>query len=721
MIRPRTTARSFPHQYARTRRFTLGHPKSFSLAADGARVAFLRAGAGDDPLQRLWVLDTESGAERCVADPAAIDAVDGDVPAEEAARRERAREQASGIVGYATDRDVATAAFALNGKLFVTDLVAGRTASLPVESGAIDPRPDPTGRLVAYVRRGALEIAALGRIGATGRRLVGEDLPDVTWGLAEFIAAEEMGRSRGFWWSPDGQRLAVARVDNAPVALWHISDPAEPTAAPATLRYPVAGGANADVSLWLVDLIGSRIRVEWDREAFPYLVRVLWRRTGPLTLLVQSRDQRVTRTLAVETVGGQTSLVREDRDAHWVEIVSGLPRWLPDERLLHAVDADGARRLAVNDELITPGGLHVRTVIHAGARHAIFTASGADPTAIAVWEASFDGGACRRLTAETGVHTAVANDRLLVVQSRSLSSPGMLTVLGPADGSQHRALASLAEEPVLKPNVELLTLGKRELRAALLLPRGFRADVDGPLPVLMDPYGGPHSQRVLQSSDGLLTSQWFADAGFAVLIVDGRGTPGRGPEWEREIAGDLAGPCLEDQIDALLAAVSKRSFLDLGRVAIRGWSFGGFLAAAALLRRPDVFRAAIAGAPVTDWRLYDTYYTERYLGQPDRAGEAYRCSSILGDARTQAGAQDEGRALLLIHGMADDNVVAAHTLRLSRALLEAGRIHSVLPLSAVTHMTPQEVVAERLLQFQMSFLRRELGLAAPQAPPGSAR
>jgi dipeptidyl-peptidase-4 len=229
----------------------------------------------------------------------------------------------------------------------------------------------------------------------------------------------------------------------------------------------------------------------------------------------------------------------------------------------------------------------------------------------------------------------------------------------------------------------------------------------GKLPVLVDPYGGPHAQRVLAARSAYLTGQWFAEQGFAVVIADGRGTPGRGPQWERAVAGELAGPVLEDQVDALREAAARFGDLDTERVAIRGWSFGGYLAALAVLRRPDVFGAAIAGAPVTDWRLYDTHYTERYLGLPDQDPEPYERSSLINLAE-RAG---EPRPLMLIHGLADDNVVVAHTLRLSGALLAAGYPHRVLPLSGITHMASQEAVAENLLLLQLDFLRDALGLA----------
>ncbi len=290
-------------------------------------------------------------------------------------------------------------------------------------------------------------------------------------------------------------------------------------------------------------------------------------------------------------------------------------------------------------------------------------------------------------------------------------------------------IAAHGERPLLPgPAPDIFAAGDRQIRTALLLPSWHRPG-SAPLPVLMDPYGGPHAQLVLASRSMFLTAQWFAEQGFAVVVADGRGTPGRGLALEHAVAGDLAGPPLADQVTALHAAAARCADLDLAKVAIRGWSFGGYLSALAVLRRPDVFHAAVAGAPVTDWRLYDTHYTERYLGQPGQAADqppgarpeagpdSYQRNSLL------AGARRLRRPLMIIHGLADDNVVVAHSLRLSSALLAAGRPHSVLPLSGVTHMASQEEVAENLLLLQVDFLRRALGTPSgdPRAPsPASA-
>ena len=429
-------------------------------------------------------------------------------------------------------------------------------------------------------------------------------------------------------------------------------------------------------------------------------------------IVVQSRDQRQIRLLSADPARGTTAVLREDTDEHWVDIVAGVPGWTGDGRIVWTADSEGARRLlvAAPEELaggtaapVTPVDLQVRGVADIDGDTVLFTASEEDPTEVALWAYGPEGLA--KVTPEDGVHTGRRTGGTTVVLDRSLAAPGVaITVRTENRPGEKITVTSLAENPTgPTPRPDLFSAGERGIRTALVLPSWHRPG-SGKLPVLMDPYGGPHMQRVVAAQSAFADPQWFAEQGFAVVVADGRGTPGRGPGWDRAVAGDLAGPVLEDQVAALAAAAARCADLDTGRVAIRGWSFGGFLAALAVLRRPDVFHAAVAGAPVTDWRLYDTHYTERYLGYFGKNGSAYERSSLLGDAAKLR------RPLLIIHGLADDNVVAAHTLRLSSALLAAGRLHSVLPLSGVTHMTPQEEVAENLLTLQVEFLRRALGI-----------
>ncbi|OSP41006.1 MULTISPECIES: S9 family peptidase [unclassified Streptomyces] len=709
-----TETDSFPRRHARTLRFTLGAPRSFSVAPDGSRVVFLRSGSGTDRANSLWVLDTEGGGERVAADPRALlGGASENLSPEERARRERSREGGAGIVGYATDAAVELASFALSGRLFTAELRAGTARELRVPGPVIDPRPSPDGRYLAYASRGALRV--VGAEGADERALAAPESEGVTYGLAEFVAAEEMGRSRGFWWAPESDRLLVARVDDTPVRRWWISDPAHPEREPQRVAYPAAGTPNADVRLFVIDLDGTRTEVAWDRARYPYLAHVHWSAAGAPLLLVQARDQRAALILAVDPDSGATRMVHADEDPIWLELFPGVPCWSPSGQLVRIADEGGARRLAVGERPLTGAQLHIRAVLDVSDDDVLVSASAgeeaADPEIGEVHVYRVNELGVERVSQEPGVHSAVRAGGVTVLVSAVPDRPGSrVQVL--RDGKPTATVPSYAEDPGMSPRVTLTQGGARRIPCAVLMPRDYAGDTA--LPVLMDPYGGPHGQRVLAAHNPHLTSQWFADQGFAVIVADGRGTPGRSPAWEKSVRDDIAALVVQDQVDALQALAADFP-LDLDRVAVRGWSFGGYLAALAALRRPDVFHAAVVGAPVTDLRLYDTHYQERYIGHPDEQPEVYRRNSVIDDAGL-VDATGPHRPMMIIHGLADDNVVVAHSLRLSSALLAAGRPHEVLPLSGVTHMTPQEEVAENLLRLQLGFLKRSLGIANGDEP-----
>ncbi|QFY10257.1 prolyl oligopeptidase family serine peptidase [Nonomuraea phyllanthi] len=698
---------SLPLQYARTRRFTLGRPRSFTLSPDGGRVVFLRTRGGQDPVTCLWEMDVASGRERLIADPGSTD----EQPSQtEAVRRERAREQSVGITAYSTDDRVRRVAYALGGQIWLADLDDGdgRVRPLPAHGPAVAPCLDPSGSSIAYVSGGALR--TISTRGLTDQALAVPEGSQVTYGLPEHVAAESMGRQRAFWWAPDGARLLVARADVTRVQRWYIADPADPARPPVEIAYPAAGTANADVSLWIIDVSGGRVAVDWDRRAFEYVTAACWSGPEPL-VVVQSRDQKTMRVLSVDPETGATAVRRQDTDPCWVQIVPGVPALTAGGRLVWTADLNDTRRLLIDDIPVTPPGLNVREVLGTDGETVLFTAS-AEPTETGLWTYDPDTGSVP-FADGPGVHHGHRRGGTTVVVAESLDHHGAHITVHGGQG-QEVPITSFAETPVLTPRIELLRAGGHELRTAVLFPAGH---VPGSrrLPVLMDPYGGPAAQRVQAARDRFLVSQWFADQGFAVIVADGRGTPGRGWSWERAIHGDRASTALADQVTALHEAADRHPDLDLGRVGIRGWSFGGFLAALAVLREPEVFHAAVAGAGVYDQRLYDTHWSERFLGHPADDPAAYDRSSLIDDAPRLR------RPLMLIHGLADDNVNAAHTFRLSSALTATGRPHTVLPLPNVTHMTPQVKIAEKLLIVEADFFQRTLStFRAPDRAGGEA-
>ena len=423
---------SFPRQEARTRRFTLGVPRSFRISPDGARVAYLRTKGGGDPVTCLWTLDVETGAERLAADPRTLGGDERDLPPEERARRERVREQAGGIVTYATDADLTVAVFGWSGRVFAVDLAASTDPrEVAVPGPVLDPRPDPAGKRLAYVRAGALRVASLDSAagGAPADDQVLAEAAGVTFGLAEFIAAEEMGRTRGYWWSPDGSALLAARVDETPVNRWHIADPANPDRTPAEVAYPAAGTPNAAVSLLLARLDGTTVEVDTDRAAFPYLVTACWTGEHDPLVLVQSRDQRRMRLLTVDAGTGRAEVLHEDTDPRWLEIVPGVPAWTADGRLVWTADREDTRRLIIGApgalaeaEPVTPPGLQVRAVIDVDGDTVLFQAS-AEPAEIGLWSYGPDG--LRRLGPDGGVEVGTRAGGTTVVARRGLDQDGV--------------------------------------------------------------------------------------------------------------------------------------------------------------------------------------------------------------------------------------------------------------------------------------------------------
>ncbi len=682
---------TFPRQYARTQRLSLGEPRNFVVSPDGSRVIFVRSRSGSDAVNCLWVLDTATGTEREILDPRTLGTNLQNLTEEELRRRERAREGAGGIVTYATDDAVARAVTVLGGEIVLVDLESHDVSMPTVAPGVFDVRLSPDGSTLSYVRGRNLCVSDL----AGNERVLAHDAdPTVSWGSAEFIAAEEMGRMRGYWWSPDSRSLAACRVDVSPVDVWHIADPAHPERPAVEHRYPAAGTDNALVSLHVISCdSGETVNVDLGGD-WEYLNSVSWN-TGGLIAQTQTRDQKRIDIHRIDPATGKSTVAFTDTDDAWVELVQGVPSTLPNGSIVTAADRDGARRLIVDGVPVTAPSVQLRNVVSVGNTVLFVGNDLTTPWIHNVWAHDTTSGTTEQITHVDGVVSASGTADNLVLRISTMTTPRAEFVLHGTDTT----IRSFTEDALVDPNVRIMAVGPRSIPVAIVTPRDGATHS---LPVLFDPYGGPHGQRVVASRTAYLSSQWFADQGFIVVIADGVGTPGKGSEWERAVLNDLAQVVLDDQVEIVRDLPDLEPRADTTRVGIRGWSFGGYLAALAVLRRGDVFHSAVAGAPVTDWRLYDTHYTERYVGNPSVDDTHYRSTSLIEDAHRLE------RPLLIIHGLADDNVVAAHTLQLSSALLAAGKPHEVLPLSGVTHMTPQEVVAENLLLHQLEFLRRTL-------------
>lgn len=699
---------AFLDQWTVTAGFRLGQPTAITISPDGTEILFLRSGPRSAE-RDLYVHEVATGQERVLLTAERLlSGQTESLSTEERALRERLRLSARGITSFTLSHDGTLLLVPLSGRLFVVERASGRVRELTSEGGyANDPRLSPDGRKVACVRGGDLFVIDL----ATNaqRRLTTREHDDITNGLAEFVAQEEMARYRGHWWSPDSRRLLYQRTDTSGVELLHASNPASPEEQPHAARYPRAGRANADVRLGLIAVEGGATTwIDWERARFPYVASVTWTEGAPLAVLVQDRHQRVERLLAVDSSSGATRTVHEERDEIWLNLDHAAPRFLADgEHFLWSTEREGEWQLELRKtdgslaRTLTAPELGYRELLHVDERAGVvFVLASAEPTEAHVLRVPLSAGTPTPITTTPGQHGAVfaAGTDVFVMASHDLAEGPRWTILRGTE--RLGALRSLAETPPFVPNVEHVIVGEREHRALVVRPRDF--DPSRRYPVLLSVYGGPGYVKVRKGRYLQLREQWQADQGFIVVSLDGRGTPHRGRAWERAIAGDVIEVPLADQVAGLQALGARFPELDLERVGVLGWSFGGYLSAMAVMRRPDVFHAAVAGAPVGDWRDYDTHYTERFLGLPDENTEGYDASSVLTYA-----AQLE-RPLLLIHGTSDDNVYFTHALKMHEALFRAGRDHDFVVLAGSTHMVADIEVARALEGRTLRFLRRAL-------------
>lgn len=725
-------------QLALTYNFKLGTPRHVWVTPDGAEVLYVRSPPRSF-VSDLYAFDLASGRERRLL--AAKDLLSGStetLSTQERARRERMRQATRGITAFSTDRAGRRLLVPLSGRLFTFERQGGRVEELSTPCAALDPSLSPDGEKVAFVCDGDLFVAD--RQGeAAPLPLTRRDSDRVSHGTAEFVAQEEMHRMRGYWWSPDSRSIAYQKSDTSKVEVLHIADAVHPEQPPQAFRYPRAGTPNAQVTLGVVPVSGGETRwIEWDREQFPYLAHVTWSDNSPLTLVVQNRQQNEAQVLAVESLGAPARRLLTEKDDLWLNLDdSGMPRWTADgAHFLWSTERNGAWELELRDRegrfqrTLVPASLGYRGVAGIDQdREQVWVEASPDPRRTNVYRVPLmrggeleaasssqsgkrapGGGAPVRVSEAAGEFSVRVAKRSssYVLLGRHASGQLEASVWHP-DGTQAGHLPSVAETPARLPRPEYyqVEVGGREHQALIVRPRSYQPGKR--YPVLLSVYGGPGVNVVRANPYAYLLDQWFADGGFIVVKSDGRGTPRRGRNWERALRGRPARIPLEDQLAVVRKLAAERAELDLNRMGVFGWSYGGYLSAMAVLLHPELIRAAVAGAPVTDWRDYDTHYTERYLGLPKDEAAAYDASSVLTHAHQLR------RPLLLIHGTTDDNVYFTHSLKFSQALFRAGKPFELLPLAGFTHMVPDPVVKKALSRRILAFFRQHLQGVTPLA------
>lgn len=709
---------TFIRDYAETRGFSSGRPLRVQITPDGDAILFLRSGPRD-VIRNLYEMNAETGQVQCLA--RVDDLLNGkkeSLSPEERARRERMRESGRGLTWYRMSRDGEKMLIGLSGRLYVVDRADGAITELPDNDAgpARDARFSPDARYVSCIRGYDLYIFDWQQ--GVERRITTGGTRDLSHGVAEFVAQEEMGRRSGYWWSADSQSLAYEEADQSGVEMLYIADATHPERKPQGWRYPRAGTPNAKVRLGIVSVEGGETTwVDWDRKHFEYLAAVHWGADAPLTIYVQSRNQKEAVLYRVDPkTGATTELVRET-DPAWINIDADMPRWIKgSDEFLWTSEREGQRRLELHTgdgtriKILTLGSARLYGVVAVDhERREIIVSGATQPTETHLFRLSLDRGDIAALSEGSGSHAGVFSRNCNVwVHTASMKDGAFRQTIRGRDVTARGQLPSVAESPPFTPQLECTTVetGGRAYHAAIIRPQEYKPGTK--MPVIVYVYGGPGTTVVHASARSYFRQQWLADQGFIVVMADGRGTPRRGRAWERVTTRNLIDAPLEDQAAVIQALGQKYPELDLTRVGIYGWSFGGYFSAMATTRRPDVFHAGVAGAPVIDWRDYDTHYTERYMDTPQDNPMGYEICNVMSYADLLV------RPLLLIHGTTDDNVYFTHTLKMHAALFKAGRPSELLVLPGFTHMVPDPHVSMRLYERIARFFRKNLIESKPK-------
>jgi dipeptidyl-peptidase 4 len=713
--------------------------RGVKISPDGKLVAYLKARDDEKDRYDLWAYDVPASKHRRLVDSRTLAGADRALSAEEESRRERQRTSAySGIVDYSFAPDSRHLLIPLNGDLYVYDLA--RTGPDAVrrltntEAYETDARFSPQSHYVSFIRDQNLYVIDLAN--GTERAITHEGGGLVSFGMAEFIAQEEMDRDTGYWWSPDERRIALARVDESPVAEVQRFEIQASGARVVQQRYPATGTANARVDLYVADLGADKLLpLQLGASRDVYLPSVDWfPDSRGIAVQRQSRDQKTLELLRVDALSGRSSVLVTEKDAAWVPLHHELTFLEHTRQFIWASSRDGYQHLYLyrNDgtllRALTPGefmavGVTTEAAVRAvdeRARRVYFTANLPSPVERQVFWVSLDKPAApQQVTRGAGTHAvAMSTDgRVFVDAFSNVDTPpnvslrrangALLTELVPNKLDATHPYAPYADQHVTAEFGTLAAADGQQMYYQLMKPRVL--EPGRRYPVLVDVYGGPGVQRV-SNAWGNLFHQYLVQHGYVVFALDNRGTGFRGVKFETGLGQRLAGIQVQDQVRGV-EFLRSLPYVDGRRIGIFGWSFGGYLTLMCLMQAPDAFAAGVAGAPVTDWSLYDTHYTERYLSTPQADPEGYAASNVLTYAAQLR------RPLLLVHGMADDNVLFAHSTALMKRLQDLQKPFDLMTYPGGKHgLIRQNVTGWHAHAHIVRFFDRELELGAAPVP-----
>ena len=701
-------------------------PRKAKLSPDGRYLTLLRNREDDRDRYDLWAYDRENEDWSMLVDSEKLGS-GRELSEDEKMQRERARVgNLKGIIDYQWTSDGAGILVPLDGDLYLADLTGDARRLTDTEESELNPALSETGKYVSFVRERQLWV---GEVGAAANPVTPKEGDAIRWGEAEFVAQEEMSRLTGYWWSPDDSRIAVQRTDESPVGIVTRAAIGATGTKVFDQRYPVAGSDNAIVELFVMNPDGSgRVQVDLGADRDIYIARVDWAPDGSaLYVQRQNRAQTVMDMLRVDPVTGESAAVFTEnaaREDYWINLSDNY-KFLKgsDPRLLWWSEVDGFGHLYLRGipdgetVQLTSGEWVVSALVGVDQDRnvAYFTANRNDPLEQHVYSVGLDGGPVTRLTEPGYTHSATMDkDGQTLLVTRSSHNQPPQTYIADAAGD----LLAWVEENALGPDhpysgflsghrpARFGTIkaadGSTELFWKMVTPE---MEQGKQYPVFFYHYGGPGPQIVTKGWDGAL-QQAVVDAGYIWFELDNRGSANRGVDFEQPLYRAMGGVEVADQ-KAGAEYLKSLDFVDPAKIALYGWSYGGYMTLKQMQADPGLYAAGISGAPVTKWELYDTHYTERFMGDPREVPEAYEKASAIPDATKISD------PLLLIHGMADDNVVFENSSELIATLQEGNVPFEMMLYPGYTHRVAGENISPHMWNTIFAFLQRH-GVTPPE-------